>query len=82
MANIATYGAEAWTYRKSEQKRIKSFETTSYRRILRIPWTAKKRKEEVLREVGGEQLWSAIVKRKLQYFGHIMRKTTNCLEKI
>src|SRR3984885_7787555 len=78
---IATYGSEAWTYRKSEIKRIKAFETTSYRRILRIHWTAKKRNEEGLKEVGGKQLWGEIEKRKVKTFGHIMRKTTNCLEK-
>jgi hypothetical protein len=77
---IATYGVESWTYRKSEVRRIKAFETTSYRRILRIPWTAKRRNEEVLQEVGGERLRGEVVQRKLSYFGHIMRKE-NCLEK-
>jgi len=78
---VATYGAEAWTYRKEGWKRWLAFETTGYRRAMRIPWEAKQTNDEVLRKAGGRQLPGMLVKRKLQYFGHLMRKTTDNLEK-
>jgi len=54
-------------------------ETTGYRRVMRIRWEAKQTNDEVLRKAGGRQLPGMLVKRKLQYFGHLMRKTTDNL---
>ena len=54
---VATYGAEAWTYRKEGWKRWLAFETTGYRRAMRIPWEAKQTNDEVLRKAGGRQLY-------------------------
>ena len=62
-------------------KRWLAFETTGYRRVMRIHWEAKQTNDEVLRKAGGRQLPGMLVKRKLQYFGHLMRKTTDNLEK-
>ena len=77
---VGTYGAEAWSFGKKEQQRLLSFETICYRRVLRVPWTAKRRNEDILEEVGGRQLWNSVVARKLRYFGHIMRKEDGNLE--
>jgi len=79
--SVATYGAEGWTCRKEEWKRWLAFETIGYRRVLGISWTAKKTNEEVLQEVDGRQLPGLLVKRKLQFFGHIMRKEGVNMEK-
>ena len=79
---VGTYRAEAWSFGKREQQRLLSFETICYRRVLRVPWTTKRRNEDILEEVGGRQLslWNSVVARKLRYFGHIMRKEDGNLE--
>jgi len=66
---------------KCEQQRLLSFETICYRRVMRVPSTAKRRHEDILEEAGGRQLWNSVVARKLRYFGHIMRKEDENLEK-
>jgi len=78
---VATCGAEAWTYRKSEWKWCLAFETTGYGRVLRIPWTAKKTNDDVLREVGGRQLPGMLAARKLRYFSRVMRRSGDSLER-
>ena len=78
---VGTYGAESWSFGKWEQQKLQSFETICYRRVMRIPWTARRRNEDILEEVGGRKLWSSVISRKLRYFGHIMRKEDDNLEK-
>ena len=70
--SVATYGCKAWTLRKEEEKRIEAFEMKCYRKMLRIPWTAKMSNQRVL-ETDSELLFQ-VKKRKLQYFGHIARQ--------
>ena len=60
---VGTYGAEAWSFGRKEQQRSLNFETICYRRVLRVPWTAKRRNEDILEEVGGRQLWNSVVAR-------------------
>ena len=79
---IATYGCESWTLTKADEKRINAFEMRCYRKMLRIPWTAKERNESVLNKVDLQncQLLNQIKKQKLGYFGHTKRHDT--LEKL
>ncbi|XP_072020234.1 uncharacterized protein [Amphiura filiformis] len=77
---VASYGSESWTMKLSDRKRLDSFELWCYRRILRIPWTARKTNEWVLQELGVQKTLRAdIISRKLSYFGHITRH--HCLQK-
>ena len=72
---VTTYGCEAWTLRKEDEKRIEAFEMKCYRRMLRIPWTAKKSNMEVLQQADANRdLLHCVRKRKLQYFGHVARQ--------
>ena len=74
MFSVATYGSECWTLKKSDRKRIDSFELWCYRRLLRISWTEKKTNEEVLQKVNCEhRLFDIINARKLKFIGHILR---------
>ena len=79
---VATYGCEAWTLSKLDTKKIKAFEMKCYRKILRIPWTARVTNENVLEQLNmtGCHLLNYIKKQKLTYFGHLSRHET--LEKI
>jgi len=71
---IATYGCETWTMKKADRRRIDAFELWCWRRLLRIPWTAKVTNKAVLERIGPEMsLNDKITKRKLTYFGHVMR---------
>ncbi len=73
---VATYGCEAWTLKKEDEKRIEAFEMKCYRRMLRIPWIAKMSNEKVLEEAQtGKNLLHSVKKRKLQYFGHVVRQS-------
>ena len=75
------YGCEMWTIKKAEHQRIDAFELWCWRRPLRVPWTARRSKQSILKEVNPEySLGRMRVKLKLQYFGHLMRRT-NSLEK-
>ena len=71
----AIYGCEGWTLTTSDEKKINAFETKCYRRILRIPWIAKRKNTEILKElkVGQDWLLNNIKARKLSYFGHLKR---------
>ena len=75
------YGCESWTLKKPEHRRIDAFELWCWRRLLRVPWTARKSNQSILKEIGpGCSLEGMILKLKLQYFGHLMWRV-NSLEK-
>ena len=78
---IVTYGCERRTIKKAERQRTDAFELWCWRRLLRIPWTARRSNQSILKEISPEySLEGLILKLKLQYFGHLMRKTDS-LEK-
>ena len=78
---VVTYGCESWTIKKAKCRRIDASELWCWRRLLRIPWTAKRSNQSILKEIGhGCSLEGMILKLKLQYFGHLMRKVDS-LEK-
>ena len=75
------YGCENWTIKKAEQQRIDAFELWCWRRLLRVPWTARRSNQSILKEISPEySLEGLILKLKLQYFGHVMRRA-DLLEK-
>ena len=68
-------GCESWTIKKAERRRIDAFELWCWRRLLRVPWTARKSNQSILKEISsGCSLEGLILKLKLQYFGHLMRR--------
>ena len=68
-----TYGCESWTVKKAECRRIDAFELWCWRRLLRVPWTARRFNQSIIKEVGpGCSLEGLMLKLKLQYFGHLM----------
>ena len=70
------YGCEIWTIKKVEQRRIDAFELWCWRRLLRVPWTARRSNQSILKEISpGCSLERMLLKLKLQYFGHLMWKT-------
>ena len=75
------YGCESWTVKKAEHRRIDAFELWSWRRLLRVPWTARRSNQSILKEISpGYSLEGLMLKLKLQYFGHLMRRADS-LEK-
>ena len=75
------YGCESWTVKKAERQRIDAFELRCWRRLLRVPWTARRSNQSILKETSpGCSLEGMMLKLKLQYFGHLMRRV-NSLEK-
>ena len=73
---VVMYGCESWTIKKAERQRIDAFELWCWRRLLRVPWTAKKSNQSILKEICPEySLEGLMLKLKLQYFGHLMRRT-------
>ena len=75
------YGCESWTVKKAERRRIDSFEQWVWRRLLRVPWTARRSSQSILKEISpGCSLKGMMLKLKLQYFGHLMR-SVDSLEK-
>ena len=75
------YGCDSWTIKKAECQRIDAFELWCWRRLLRVPWTARRSNQSILKEISPEySLEGLMLKLKLQYFGHLMRKTDS-LEK-
>ena len=78
---IAMYGCESWTIKKAECRRTDAFELWYWRRLLRVPWTARRSNQSILKEINPEHsLEGLMLKLKLQYFGHLMWKTDS-LEK-
>ena len=78
---VVMYGYESWTTKKAECQRIDAFELCCYRRSFRVPWTARRSNQSILKEISPEySLERLMLKLKLQYFGHLMRRT-NSLEK-
>ena len=71
--SVVMYGCESWTIKKAECQRIDAFELWFWRRLLRVPWIARKSNQSILKEVSPEySLERLILKLKLQYFGHLM----------
>ncbi|OPE72099.1 hypothetical protein BEU27_30315, partial [Bacillus anthracis] len=69
------YGCESWTIRKTERRRIDAFKLWCWRRLLRVPWTARRSNQSVLKEINPDcSLEGQILKLKLKYFGHLMRR--------
>ena len=72
---MVLYGCESWTIKKAEHQRIGAFELWCWRRLLRVPWTARISNQSILREISPEySLEGLMLKLKLQYFGHLMRR--------
>ena len=73
---IVMYGCESWTIKKAEHRRINAFQLCCWRRLLRVPWTARKSNQSILKEINPEySLEGLMLKLKLQYFSHLMRRT-------
>ena len=71
---VVTYGCESWTLKKAERQRIDAFELWSWRTLLKIPWTARRSKQSILKEISpGGSLEGLMLKLKFQYFHHLMR---------
>ena len=78
---VVMYGCESWTVKKAERQRIGAFELWCWRRLLRVPWTARRCNQSILKEISpGISLEGMMLKLKLQYFGHLMRRVDS-LEK-
>ena len=72
---VVMYGCESWTVKKAEPRRIDAFELRCWRRLLRVPWTARRSNQSILKETSpGCSLEGLMQKLKLQYFGHLMRR--------
>ena len=79
---VVMYGCESWTGKKAERERIDAFELWCWRRLLRVPWTARRSNQSILKEINpGISLEGMMLKLKLQYFDHLMRRVDS-LEKI
>ena len=77
---VVMYGCESWTIKKAERRRIDAFELWYWRRLLRVPWTARRSNQSILKEISPEySLDGLMLMLKIQYFGHLMR--TDSLEK-
>ena len=78
---VVTYNCESWTVKKAEHQRIDAFELWCWRRPLRVPWSAKRSNQSILREINPDySLEGLMLKLKLHYFGHLIQ-TANSLEK-
>ena len=72
---VVMYGCESWTVKKAEHRRIDDFELWYWRRLLRVPWTARRSNQPILKEINPEySLEGLMLKLKLQYFGHLMQR--------
>ena len=72
---VVMYGCESWTIKKAERRKIDAFELRYWRRLLRVPWTARRSNQSILKETNlGCSLEELMLKLKLQYFGHLMRR--------
>ena len=73
---VVMYGCESWTIKKVECQRIDAFELQCWRRLLRVPWTARRSNQSILKEISPEySLEGLMLKLKIQYFGHLMQRT-------
>ena len=73
---VVMYRCESWTVKKAEYRRMDAFELWCWRRLLRVPWTARRSNQSILKEINPEySLEGLMLKLKLQYFGHLMRRT-------
>ena len=78
---VVMYGCESWTVKRTECQKIDAFELWCWRRLLRVPWTARRSNQSILKEISpGYSLEGLMLKLKLQYFGHLMRRVDS-LEK-
>ena len=78
---VVMYGCESWTVKKAERQRVDAFELWCWRRLLRVPWTARRSNQSILKEINpGISLERMMLKLKLQHFGHLMRRADS-LEK-
>ena len=78
---VVLYGCESWTVKKAERQRIDAFELWCWRRLLRVPWTARRSNQSILKEISpGRSLEGLVLRLKLQYFGHLIRRADS-LEK-
>ena len=78
---VVMYGCESWTVKKAERRKIDAFELWCWRRLLRVPWTARRSNQSILKEISpGGFLEGLMLKLKLQYFGHLMQRVDS-LEK-
>ena len=78
---VVMYGCESWTVKKTEHRRIDAFELWCWRRLLRVPWTARRSNQSILKEISPRcSLEGMMLKLKLQYFGHLIRRVDS-LEK-
>ena len=74
--SVVMYGCESWTIKKAEHQRIDAFELWCWRRLLRVPWTARRSNQSILKEISpGCSLEGLMLNLKLQYFGHLMQRT-------
>ena len=72
---VVMYGCESWTMKKAERRRIDAFELWCWRKLLRVPWTARRSNQSILKEISpGRSLEGLMLKLKLQYFGHLMQR--------
>ena len=72
---VVMYGCESWTIKRTEHRRIDAFELWCWRRLLRVPWTARRSNQPILKEISpGISLEGMMLKLKLQYFGHLMQR--------
>ena len=79
---VVMYGCESWTIKKAECRRIDTFELWCWRKLLRVPWTARRSNQSILKEISSEYSLEGLrLKLKLQYFGHLMQRTDS-LEKV
>ena len=75
---VVVYGCESWTVKKAERRRIDAFELWCWRRLLRVPWTARRSNQSILKEISpGCSLEGRMLRLKLQYFGHLMRRANS-----
>ena len=73
---VVMYGCESWTIKKAEHQRIDAFELWCWRRLFRVPWTARRSNQSILKEISPDySLEGLMLKLKLQYFGHLMQRT-------
>ena len=79
--SVVIYGCESWTIKKAEHQRTDVFELWCWRRLLRVPWTARRSNQSIIKEISPEFIGRIMLKLKVQYFGHLIRRADS-LEKI